>query len=399
VGTLLAAVPAARAQEENETGMTLDEEFAQLAEAIPGFGGLYLDAEGTTHVYLQDLSHAREVQDLGERVEVHPGDYDFRDLLAWKDRVRDLLAQPGSVFLDIDEQRNRLLFGVERESLGAFTNALLVHLQGARVPAEAVLVEPAEPIVTQEQLTDTIRPVPAGVQIRPNGGTCTLGVNATRWGVRGFITNSHCTATRSVVDGTVVTQATTSTADQIGVETVDPPFFTGSPCPSGKQCRRSDAAFFAYDNGGLTEGGQIANPLTCTTGGIAGPLVTNPVQPRLPLTGFLLNSPVSGTILTKVGRTTGCTFGTLTNTCVDSNVYKASFMPGVSILTNVTMICQNLTSYYSQPGDSGSPVFRNKGGEAKLVGIHWGGNSQGAAYSSWYHVFNEIGGFVTPELP
>src|SRR5262245_52839888 len=120
VGVLLAAGPAVRAQEENPTGLTLDEEFARLAEAVPGFGGLYLDAEGTTHVYLTDLSLAREVQNLGERVEVHQGQFDFGDLFAWKAEVRDLLGARGAVFLDIDEKRNRLVFGVEREALDAF---------------------------------------------------------------------------------------------------------------------------------------------------------------------------------------------------------------------------------------------------------------------------------------
>jgi hypothetical protein len=88
----------------------LDEEFARLAEKVPGFGGL--GEAGTTQVYLQDLSRAREVQDLGERVEVRQGEHDFRDLLAWKDALRPLLAEKGAVLLDIEERRNRLVFGV-----------------------------------------------------------------------------------------------------------------------------------------------------------------------------------------------------------------------------------------------------------------------------------------------
>lgn len=96
VGALL-SVPAAQAQDEGTTPLTLDEEYARLAEEVPGFGGLYLDPEGTTHVYLLDLSRAREVQDLGERVEVHQGLYDFRDLFAWKEEVRPLLSQRGEI--------------------------------------------------------------------------------------------------------------------------------------------------------------------------------------------------------------------------------------------------------------------------------------------------------------
>jgi hypothetical protein len=194
IGVLLAVVPAARAQEEG--GMTLDEEFARLAEEIPGFGGLYLDKEGTTHVYLQDLSRARDVQDLGERVEVHQGDYDFRDLFAWKDEVRPLLERSGAVFLDIDEQRNRLLFGVERDALKPFDSELQDFLRNTRVPPEAVIVEVGDPFEPQEKLTDKIRPVPMGVQIQ-RSGFCTFGVNAVRSDVKGFVTpapSSRCCA-------------------------------------------------------------------------------------------------------------------------------------------------------------------------------------------------------------
>src|SRR6185295_6756320 len=103
IGALPALAPVARAQE-TVAPLTLDQEYARLAEQVPGFGGLYLDEEGTTHVYLQDLSRAREVQGLGERVEVHQGQYDFRDLMAWKDELRPLLARRGAAFLDIEER-------------------------------------------------------------------------------------------------------------------------------------------------------------------------------------------------------------------------------------------------------------------------------------------------------
>ena len=129
---LLSLGPVAHAQDENEPMLSLDQEFARLAEGVPGFGGLYVDEEGTTHVYLVDLSREREVRDLGERVEVHQGEYDFRDLFAWKAAVRDVLARPGTVSLDIDERRNRLVVGVEREALAGFTAELPAFLRNAR---------------------------------------------------------------------------------------------------------------------------------------------------------------------------------------------------------------------------------------------------------------------------
>lgn len=386
IAALLAVVPAARAQ---ESEMTLDEELARLAEEIPGFGGLYLDKEGTTHVYLQDLSRARDVQDLGERVEVHQGQYDFRDLFAWKDQVRPLLERSGAVFLDIDEQRNRLLFSVERGALESFSSELGSFLRGTRVPPEAVIVEVGDPFEPQEKLTDKIRPVPMGVQItRTSSGSCTLGVNAVRLGVKGFVTCSHCTALRSSVEGSVFFQSTMGSDNQIGVETVDPPFFILGSCPPGRLCRRSDAAFVAYDSASLSEKGQIANPLSC--GFAAGTRDIDPAQPRRPLTGFTFGSPLVGFPVTKVGRTTGCTIGIHTNTCVDANVAGSVF----------TMLCQNRVSGVSAGGDSGSPVFIDGGeDEATLVGILWGGGQGFYVYSPWLFVHGELGGLITPEAP
>ena len=392
-GLLLAAAPAARAQ---ELELSLDEQYARLAESVPGFGGLYLDEEGTTHVYLQDPSREREVQNLGERVVVQQGDYDFRDLFAWREEVRPQLAARGAVFLDVDERRNRVLFGVERDSLGEFTAELYSYLRGTRVPPEAVIVEAAEPVVTLELLTDTIRPVPGGIEIRRpiQGGSiiCTLGVNATWFGVKGFVTNSHCTATRSVVESTPFFQSTTASANSIGTETIDPPFFQSSPCPVGRRCRRSDAVFATYDSGSLSGGGTIANPLICGLGGAPGSPSINPIQPRLPVTGFLFGNPPAGALVTKVGRTTSCTIGSQQNTCVDVNVVMPPLLP-----TDITMLCQNIVSALSSGGDSGSPVFLRHDGEATLVGILWGGSSNTFVYSPWLFVHGELGG-VMPNL-
>ena len=375
--------PQARAQ--TEMPQTLDQEYARLAEEVPGFGGLYLDEDGVTHVYLTDLSREKEAQDLGDRVEVHQGDYDFRDLFAWKDEVRPFLAERGAIYLDIDESRNRLVFGVERDALDEFNADLKKLLEDTHVPPEAVLVEADEPIEPAESLLDKIRPVPGGVQIQTLGGSsCTLGVNATRLGVRGFITASHCTATRGVVDSTPFFQSAFGAL--VGIETVDPPLFTGGSCPSGHQCRLSDAAFVAYTPASLSAGGKIAN-LLCAP--FPSTLTIDPQLPRLSVTGALLFSPASGSVVAKTGRTTGCTLGTIKNTCLDTNV----------MLSTVTMLCQNRVTAASQKGDSGSPVFIHGGDKATLSGIYWGVSPTTYTYSPWLFVFTELGGGVMPDAP
>jgi len=386
-GTLLAVVPAYA----QETGMplTLDEELARKAEEVPGFGGLYLDTTGTTHVYLVDLSREGDVQDLGERVVVQQGDYDFRDLFAWKDELRPQLAQRGVVFLDIDEQRNRLVLGVESGSVETFTAQLETFLRDSRVPPAAVIVEAAEPMAPLASLTSKFRPVPQGVQIQRGkilGGECTLGINGTRQGVRGFVTASHCTAFRSVVDGSIFFQASNGSAlDRVGVEKVDPPFFGGGACPFPRVCRFSDAAFVAYDKPSLSAGRLIANPQSCSFA--QGPITLNLFTPFLPMTGFMFGTPVAGTIVTKIGRTTGCTFGFTKGTCVDTNVTG----------TNITMLCQQRVAGVSAKGDSGAPVFLHGGDEATLTGILWGGDSGIYAYSPFIFVFTELGG-VLPDV-
>jgi hypothetical protein len=319
----------------------------------------------------------------------HKGDYDFRDLYAWKDQVRPELAGPGAVYLDIDERRNRLVFGVEREAIDRFTEELRSFLRGTRVPIEAVIVEAVEPVQPLELLTDKIRPVPAGVQITrqinsTTIGLCTLGTNAVRFGVKGFVTASHCTATRGVVEGSVFFQNTPGGSNQIGVETIDPPFFTGGSCPAGRQCRRSDAAFVAYDSTSLSAGPKIANPLLWGLG--SGTVAVSPVTPRLLVTGFLFGSVSSGSGVYKVGRTTGGTFGSVTSTCADTNVFAST----------ITMLCQDWTGAGSAGGDSGAPVFTQSGGEATLAGILWGGNGASTIYSPWLYVFAELGGGPIP---
>jgi hypothetical protein len=338
-----------------------------------------------------DLSREGDVQNLGERVVVEQGAYDFRDLFAWKDELRPQLIQRGVVFLDIDEQRNRLVLGVESGSMETFTAQLETFLRSSRVPPAAVIVEAAEPTAPLAALNSKLRPVPQGVQIQRGkilGGECTLGINGTRQGVRGFVTASHCTAFQSVVDGAVFFQASNgSSLDRVGVEKVDPPFFGGGACPFPRVCRFSDAAFVAYDKPSLSAGRLIANPQSCSF--VAGPITLNLLTPFLPMTGFMLGTPPAGTIVTKIGRTTGCTFGFTKGTCVDVNVSG----------TNITMLCQQLVAGVSLKGDSGAPVFLHGADHATLTGILWGGDASGStyAYSPFMSVFTELGG-VFPDV-
>jgi hypothetical protein len=157
-------------------------------------------------------------------------------------------------------------------------------------------------------------------------------------------------------------------ADRIGVETRDPLYFTGGVCPAGRRCRYSDTSFGRYDAAVGSNRGRIARP---NLGSVAwnGTSTFRIVSE----TAF----PIGGELLTKVGRTTGRTQGTVTGTCLNINVFG----------TNITQLCQDIASYASAGGDSGSPVFRITNSPAandvSLYGIHWGSGG----------VFSAVGSF------
>ena len=85
------------------------------------------------------------------------------------------------------------------------------------------------------------------------------------------------------------------------------------------------------------------------------------------------SAPV-GTYLDKTGRTSGSTYGQVTSSCVTIGVLR----------------CQDISSVWSEGGDSGSPMHVWIGGagaaenDTQLYGILWGGpsNNWNVTYSS-----------------
>jgi hypothetical protein len=97
-------------------------------------------------------------------------------------------------------------------------------------------------------------------------------------------------------------------------------------------------------------------------------------------------SPVAvGQTVSKVGRTTGTSSGVVTNTCVNTNVSGSQ----------LTQLCQTFVSAAVGSGDSGSPVFTGSG-NVTLVGILWGGSSNGAqfVFSPLRSIKDELGAFT-----
>lgn len=371
-------------------GQTPDQ--AALARAIPGFGGLFLAADGAPTVYLtDDRQRGATERALAGFLRAHGastlrvvrGRYGYGQLERWfAQAAPEALAVTGAVFADLDEANNRLLIGAEP---GAVAN---VRASVARlgIPAEALVVVETEPIQFMATLRDQVRPVQAGLQINFGNFLCTLGFNAIHGSGASFITNSHCTNTQGGTEGTQYHQPLASTSGSfIGTEAADPTYVRNLPgCPRGKKCRRSDASRAAYAPGVNQQLGRIAR----TTGANNGSITIDAANPFFTITAEQGGTTfVVGTTVSKVGRTTGWTRGAITNSCVTTTVSGS----------NVALICQTFVSAGVGAGDSGSPVFADAGGNATLYGILWGGTSSGASFvfSPLAAVEQELGALTT----
>ena len=377
--------PAMAEQKEVADPLTLDEEYALIAKEVPGFGGLYYDAAGEPNVYLKDLSQAPAFQLAeGGPVKFHQGRYDYLELISYRDKLLDVLSRPDVVLLDIDEGKNIVRVGLDDKAPLNALDGLESAILGAGVPREAVVVDRVPAIQFLATVRDRVRPVPGGVQIAFGGFLCTQGFNADRGGVRGYVTNSHCTNIQGGVEGTVHYQNTNSSSNRIGVEQVDPTYFTGGACPAGRRCRYSDSSWGRYDTASTAQFARIAR--TTAPGSL-----TISSTSRFTITGTVAN-PTLGQTLNKVGRTTGWSRGTVNTTCATINVSE----------TTLTLLCHSLVGARVGSGDSGSPVFSagtsTTNVNATLYGILWGGDAAGTtfAFSPWSGITRagELGGLT-----
>jgi hypothetical protein len=379
---LLSIVIAGRATsaEGRETALprTPDDQMADVGALAPEFGGIYADSD-RAHLYLTDPSPAvaeRARIALAEvlgadwpngpggevlsdtNITIHRADYGFAQLKRWHDAMTPVLTLARVVFTDIDERANRLLVGVaDRAAEGAVRN----ELARLGIPSAAVRVT-VVPEVTLDSLQDSHTPKVGGLQITNGSGViCTLGFNARRAGVAGFVTASHCTDTAGAVEGTIFWQPGPPASCQmvclpLAWEIADPPFVDSNSnllCPNGKVCRYSDAAFakYVFDSPLLFTQGHIAKPdlWTINWDGIST-FAPYAKIPKATLSAFP----------TKVGRTTGRTWGLMATTCANVNVKN----------TNKLMLCQSKATYKSAPGDSGAPII--EGSFQNFLGMHWG---------------------------
>ena len=365
-----------------------------VSRVLPGFGGLYIDANGVPTVYLTDLSQSDRVPGVlgnvakwhggtGE-VRVKQGQFTYVELDALLNKLNEALSLPGVVMTDLDEANNVVRVGVEKGNRGArgSVQSLAARLN---VPDEALRIEEMEPIYQAATLRDVVRPIRSGLQINYGNYVCTLGFNASHSAGASFITNSHCTNRQGGTEGTRYYQPSSASSSQIATEAADPSYTSGGSCPSGRVCRRSDSSRALYASGQSFERGRIAR--TSSRGSLSGSITISSTSPYFTITSE--GSVVAGTQVNKIGRTTGWTYGNVTATCANISVSG----------TNITQLCQNVVSAGVGGGDSGSPVFTwsGSGGNVTLVGILWGGNSSGNQFifSPLSAVESELGALTT----
>ena len=381
-----------------------------VADAVPGFGGYFLDESGAPTVYLTDASQRPAAEQalaafLESReftaadLRVRQAQYSYAQLDSWYRAARNsVFSVAGIATGDVDEASNTLRFGVTDAGAVAEVQAALAQVG---VPTDAAVVQQRPAIVAMNTLRSRVRPIIGGLQINffptppglhPGSLLCTLGFNAIKDGVGSFITNSHC----SNVEGGTETptdyyQATRSAVSPnfIATEADDPHWTIGTSldCPPPFACRYSDAARARYAPGIEFTLGRIARVDEVTTS-LSDTLHT--IDGHFTIKGEQSRGVV-GEIANKVGRTTGWSLGPTTATCVDV----------LALGTTHIRLCQEFVTAFVAGGDSGSNVFRRAKGPSNviLLGLLWGGSTDESnpefVYSPMSGIERELGELTT----
>ena len=299
------------------------------------------------------------------------------------DRLADLfskaspavMALGGTVFADNDESIGKMVFGVENANAIPGVQRALAAIGAS---SDEYVVQVTQPVRHMATLRDKFRPTQAGIQIHFGQYVCTMGFNVDHSGGRSFITNSHCTNTQGGTEGTTYAQPTrTVDPTVIATEVDDPVYVKGGTCPRGKKCRKSDSSRALYSSSVLSNRGDILK----TTGANNGSLTVGGLFTVTSQDNTTKNFAI-GTVLNKVGRTTGWSQGPVSRTCVNTNVSGST----------VHQLCQTFVDAAVDGGDSGSPTFKIVSGDAvQLVGILWGGGTGYFVMSPLASIQEELG--------
>lgn len=360
--------PVAREPIADPAAPTMDDLRVRVGTHVPVFAGVYVEGDVLVALTTErvDAAHMwREIESVldlppeAPRRLVRPdARYSFVRLKRWHDAVTmKLLAVDAVQSTDIDERANAIVVGVVDDEGRAAARQILEDAGVPRDAADIITVE----AVREHGLRDMYRPLVGGLQLAVPGGLCTLGFPAELAGVAGFVTCSHCTAQQGLKDTSKFGQP--DGAKAVGTETKDPFYWAGGDCTVENGCRNSDSAFATAS---VDRAAKVAlvKPGTLDIAKFARITGKEPW-------------PMQGLPAMKVGRTTGGTQGTISSACVN-----------VKSSTQYMYHCNHFVSGnspMSQPGDSGSPVFRIANipvvDDVRLLGLLWGGTTNAFVFS------------------
>ncbi len=142
-----------------------------------------------------------------------------------------------------------------------------------------------------------------------------------------------------------------------GYESIDPaPYWNGN-----RWERNSDASFFPLASGVVGHRGGILKT-TDRRSALSGESLTTVGGSHAYINMVGWGTPVYGGALEKIGKTSGWTYGTVTNTCYNTNLDETHNGQGT------TLMCSTLATTVSGLGDSGGPAF------------YWDGEDGGVFY-------------------
>ncbi len=133
------------------------EPYLKVAQRVPGFGGLFLNEQDNSvlYVYLTDLSQEEAVKQaimevFGPRwAELHmlprelrmlQGQYSYPQLMEWSSCISRLLVVPGITAVGINMSKNRVSIGLEKMKRSV-VEAIEDALDRLGIPREAVILE------------------------------------------------------------------------------------------------------------------------------------------------------------------------------------------------------------------------------------------------------------------
>jgi len=149
------SVAAANSGSQQPTRMeTYDDLLVRVEKGAPGFGGMYVDADGRLAVYLLDTAQLPAARSAIEAVfganrvpaagvRAVQGQYAVSQLKTWAERAGAVLTIRGVTLADLDEAKNRVAIGVEDDSR---TRSVEQALSSLGIPRQAVVIRVTGPI-------------------------------------------------------------------------------------------------------------------------------------------------------------------------------------------------------------------------------------------------------------